>query len=410
MEAAVAATDRGKDSCQAAQAEAAPGAANAPFSALMSAALALPILVMPAKAGALENAEIGYRLLDYREDGGRMHIREPLIWSKGSSAQYDFAASGTVDIISGASPRYVSNLTGTPVQTLSGASIGDRRRAADAKITRRVDNLAFSLSRAVSFENDYSSRAFGVEVRADFAQKNTTLLAAFGRSNDRVGSVDDHALNERRDTTEFLAGITQIIDSRSVVLSNVSVTRGRGFYNDPYRFTLTFFPDARPPLSVPDTRPVERHQAAWLTRYRRAFPDWSSALALDYRYYRDDWGIHSHSLEAAWTRSFAEAWKIQPALRYYSQSQSDFYRAVLPAPQSGNFSGPTSSDQRLAGFGGLQPSIKVIYTFPGGTTFDAAIATYRQRADWKFGGGGNAEFAPFRADSIVFGVTYPFGS
>jgi hypothetical protein len=406
----VAATEPGKESCPAAQAEVAPGAANPSFSALMSAALTLPILVIPAKAGALENAEIGYRLLDYREDGGRMHIREPLIWGKGSLAQYDFAASGTVDIISGASPRFVSNLTGTPVQTLSGASIGDRRRAADAKITRRVENWALSLSRAVSFENDYSSRAFGVEVRADFAQKNTTLLAAFGRSNDRVGSVDDHSLNERRDTKEILVGITQIIDSRSLVQSNVAVTHGHGFYNDPYRFTLTFYPDATPPLSVRDTRPTERHQAAWLTRYRRAFPDWRSALALEYRYYRDDWGIRSHTLDAAWTRNIAEAWKIQPALRYYSQSQADFYRAVLPVPQSGSYSGPTSSDQRLAGFGGLQPSIKVIYTFPGGATFDAAIATYRQRSGWKFGGGGNAEFAPFRADSIVFGVTYPFGS
>jgi hypothetical protein len=374
----------------------------------MSAALALPILAIPTKAAALENAAIGYRILEYREGDGRMKVREPLLWAKGSLGQFDLAASGMVDLVSGASPQFVSNEGGTPVHTLSGASIRDRRNAAEVKVARRFEGWSLGLSRNVSFENDYASRAFGIEGKVELAEKNTTLHASFGRSSDQIGSADDATLHERRKTREVLLGVTQVIDPRSIVQSNLQFTRGKGYFSDPYRFTTTFFPGT-PPITVLDTRPGERKQTAWLTRYRRTLTDVQGVLALDYRYYTDDWGIRSHTFGAAFTRTLSEGWKITPGLRYYTQTAADFYRTLLPQSLRGTRDVPSSSDQRLAAFGGLQPSVTVTHTFGNGATIDVMVSSYRQRANWKLGGAGSEGFAPFSARSVMAGITWPFG-
>lgn len=387
--------------------------AISPLTALMSAALALPILALPNKAAGLENplenAAIGYRILEYREDGGRMKVREPLLWAKASLGQFDFSASGMVDLVTGASPLFVSNATGTPVQTLSGASIRERRDAAEVKIARRMDNWSLGLSRNVSFEKDYASRAFGIEAKVDLAEKNTTLQMGLGRSSDEIRSVEDPTLNERRRTREFLIGVTQIIDPRSIVQSNLQFTRGKGYFNDPYRFTTTFFSDAAP-IFYTDVRPGERKQTAWLTRYRRSMPDFQGVAAIEYRYYTDDWGVRSHTFDASFTRTIAEGWKVTPALRYYTQTQADFYRTVLPESIRGRQDVASSSDQRLAAFGGLQPSVKVTYVLQGGATIDVAVSSYEQRGSWKLGGSGSAGLEPFRARSVMAGITYPFGN
>jgi hypothetical protein len=375
------------------------------LNALLRAALALPIVPMAAKAGMLEGASAGMRWQDYREDGGRMHISEPLLWIKSPLGDdYEIFASGVVDSISGASPRLVSNQSGVPVQTLSGASIVDRRRAADVKLARRFEQFTISLARAVSSEKDYESHAGSIEAKLELNEKNTTLVLVKGMSNDRVGSVDNPALWERRDTREYLIGVTQLLSPVSLLQSNVSLSRGTGFYNDPYKFTLSFPPDGGAPILFPDRRPAERDQAAWLTRYRHYFRDTSAALQAEYRFFRDTWGIRAHTLEAAWNQSLSDQWKIVPSLRYYSQSSADFYRPVVsrPVPET------SSSDQRLAAFGGFAPGIKAIYAFGNGTIIDASYTLYRQRAGWKWGGGGSAEFVPLDARFFIVGVAHQF--
>src|SRR5471032_1549796 len=100
----------------------------------MQAALALPILVVPAKAGAADVGEIGITLLGYKERG-LMKVTEPVVWGHAQFLDvWEVQASAAVDIITGASPQLVSNVTGRPVQTISGASINDRRNTGDVKV------------------------------------------------------------------------------------------------------------------------------------------------------------------------------------------------------------------------------------------------------------------------------------
>ena len=378
-----------------------PGA-NA-LAQLAQAALALPILALPVKAGAAEVGEIGFSLLGYRERG-LMKITEPVLWGRMQFLEtWEIQASAAVDIISGASPQLVSNAGGKPVQVITGASVDDRRTTGDVKLTKRIGELSLSGSFAYSDEEDYRSKAFGLEGRYDLNQRNTTLVAGYGQSKDRVGSSDDPTLDEPRDTKEYLVGVTQVLSPTALVSSTLVRARGKGWYNDPYKLTFTFFPSGAPVLA-PDVRPDHRNTFVWLTRFRAHYPSARGTLQADYRYFSDDWGIRAHTLEVAWSQALNERWTLRPALRYYTQDAADFYSPTVTRPPPAVH----SSDQRLASFGGLSPSLRAILRFDDKTTFEATAGYVQNSRQFHFGGAGSDAFETLRAYYGLLGITYAF--
>lgn len=374
------------------------------FSALTAAALALPILVVPARAGAAETGELGFALLGYKERG-LIKITEPILWARATLAEvWEVQASAAVDIVTGASPELVTNITGTPVQTITGASISDRRKTGDVKVSRRFGEFTLGASRAISKEEDYRSHAYGIEARLDLDQRNTTLVAGFGKSNDRVGSAIKLDLDERRDTREYLIGVTRVLSPLDLIQSTVTAARGKGWYNDPYKLTLTFYPDNSLPAFVADTRPDHRDTLAWLTRYRRHFPSSGATLQADYRFYRDDWGIRAHTLDVAWQKTMNESWSLRAGIRYYTQEAADFYSPLVPRP----LPEVHSSDQRLASFGGLSPSLRAIYTHAGGMRVEGTLGYVYNAASLHLGGGKSDAFATLRAWYGIVSITHPF--
>jgi hypothetical protein len=369
----------------------------------MQAALALPILVVPARAGAADVGEIGITVLGYKERG-LMKVTEPVLWGRAQFLDvWEVRASAAVDIISGASPQLVTNASGKPVNSISGASITDRRKTGDVKVTRRFGDFALSASEAVSRENDYHSKAFGVEGRVDLNEKNTTLTAGFGNSDDHVLSRDNPLLNQPRTTREYLVGITQILSPTALVQSSLSTSRGEGWYNDPYKLTFTFFPSG-PPSLVPDVRPDHRDSWSWLSQYRKHFPDAHGTLQAEYRFYRDDWGIRAHTLELAWQHEINERWSLRPALRYYTQDAADFYSPVIPASHPAIL----SSDQRLGAFGGLSPSLRAIVHLDGGVVVEGTLGYIQDARNFHFGSSGSEAFETLRAVYGIIGVHRAF--
>lgn len=334
-----------------------------------------------------------------------MKVTEPILWGQATMDDvWELSGSAAVDIITGASPRLVSNASGQPVQTISGASISERRRTWDAKVGRRLGDLTLSASRAESHEKDYISHAFGLEARWDLNQKLTTLTAGFGRSNDRVRSTDDPTLDEHRGTDQYLVGISQVLSPVAAIQSTLTYSRGEGWYNDPYKFTLTFYPGGGLPALMPDRRPSSRDSWAWTTRWRRHFASTRDTLQADYRYYHDDWGIDAHTIEVAIHHPFSEAFALRPALRYYTQSSADFYSPVIPLPQPQIL----SSDQRLAAFGGLSPSLRAIVHCENGLRLEATAGYVYNSRSLHLGGSGSEAFQVLRAAYGLVSVSREF--
>ena len=389
-----------------------------PLAALIAAAMALPIVAIPVSVSAQttqssllpSGALVGLRSLWYREEGNRIKVTEPVAWMKTPIGEkWELAGSVTVDMISGASPIMLSNANGKPAQIFTGASITDRRKAYDASLTRKLGELnenTVGVSFARSDEKDYESKAYGLNATMDFNERNTTVAFGLGRRNDRVMSVTDPSLDRARDASEYLIGVTQLIDRRTLVQSNLTVTRLSGYLSDPYKLTFSLYRDGLRPTAilVKDLRPETRNQLAWLTRAKRALTEQGAVVAADYRFYRDDWGVRSHTLAGSWRQTLTEIWQLEGGLRYYSQSQADFYRQEITQRPVPTF---TSSDQRLGSFGALEPSIKVIAKLSDELSLDISYSRYMQRGNWKLGGGA-ADFEPLNARLINAGIVYRF--
>jgi len=362
--------------------------------ALLAAALTLPG-VMPACAlaqTAPDQGLIALKYVDYRDwqpGGDRIHVHSPSLYLRKPISD-SLAAEGSLvyDGISGASPLYHN--------TLSGASgkggVTDYRTAGDVKLTKYLDGAAIGVGTAISSERDYLSRALSLDFRISSDDRNRTYAFGIGGASDDIDSTNGIAEGKHRRTVDLLLGVTQALSAEAIVQSNLTWSSGHGYYSDPYK-TL-------------DVRPDHRRIVAWLTRYHQHLPRFDATLSLSYRYARDSFGSDSHTVEAAWHQPLPDGWSIKPALRYYAQAAADFYFDP-PFPQGFSFGEPYTADARLSAFGALNPGVTIAKLLPGGWQIDLKVEFYRQRSDWR-PGGGSPGLEPLLARWIQTGISRTF--
>jgi len=359
--------------------------------ALMAAALALPG-VLPSAAtaqtvpetGIVQFTYLGYR--DWQPGAKRMTVQSPALYVMAPFAEQWVVEAGLVyDGMSGASPVFFN--------TLSGATVTDYRTAGDVKVTRYFDRFSIGVGGAYSGERDYISRAGVLDLRWWTADKNTTLAFAFGGSADLIDPVNQIVVNQKRNTLDYMAGITQNLSPTAIVQSNLTYSTGHGYYSDPYK---TF-----------DTRPDQRRIFAWLTRYNQYFPQNDGTLKLTYRWLHDSFGDVSNMAEAAWFQPLPGGFSIQPNLRYFTQGAASFY--FNPPWPTGYVEGDLyTADTRLAAYGAFTVGLWGWKAFADGWTVDLKYQFYRQQPNWRLGGGGSPGILSFSANWIQFGVSKTF--
>lgn len=334
-----------------------------PFGALASltaAALALP--AFQAAAGARdETTTVSLRASQYLED----ELPQSQV-AGGSQERYDISAfrlraalpvlesfrvTGDLgyETLSGASPWYVvEGEDGQPMQIMSGATIDEERIDVSIDTRHYGQNSEHALVLGYSTENDYTAANVGVEGLYTLGDQHTSVNLGAGYSDDTVepteGGTLQRVVEEQRDAVDVVIGLTRILGARTVLQSAVSYTVQSGFLSDPYKLAMV---DG---VAVPDSRPDEREQFAWTTRLRHRLEDVPVSLHLDYRYFSDSWNVESHTLELALYQEWGDNWWLTPSLRYYSQSQADFYRPFYPAERA---DGHYSSDYRLSPYGAI---------------------------------------------------------
>jgi hypothetical protein len=365
--------------------------------ALIAAALALPgILPAPALAqSAPDEGVVAFRYYDYRDwqpGVDRMSVRSPSLYAfVPLSDSLTVEGSLVYDSVSGASPLYHDAVSGA-----SGRGIGDYRSAADAKVTKYVGDSSLAVGAAYSHEQDYISRAASVEWRTWSSDRNRTYAIGFGAAKDRINAVEGvnaPVLDRSRETYDYLLGVTQVLDAASVVESSITWSDGRGYFSDPYK--------------LHDARPDHRRILAWLTHYNRYFAAPDATLQLAYRYLDDSFGDRSHMLEAAWVQTLPHGFTLTPTIRYLTQSAARFYHDP-PFPQGFVPGDLYTADERLSAFGAVTLGLRIARELPHRVTIDVAFNAYRQRGDWRLGGGVSPGLAAFSARWIEFGIAKRF--
>jgi hypothetical protein len=345
--------------------------------ALTSGALALPGLAGSAQAdGAGDLFSLEYAFTWYEEDeidsslvspgsetermtiqSHQIHLDKP--WSGRVDLDFDLLH----EVMSGASPIFVEpGPGGEPQQVMSGATIEEQRTDFSSAVNVYFDTGRATGAFGVSTENDYLAISAGLEGVKHINEKNTSLSMGGGFSFDTIEPTDSDEYPLRPDKEEkqsynVFVGISQIINANAIVESTASYQRGSGFLSDPYK--EAFVGGNR----VADARPEARNGFSWLTRYRHHVDLLKGSVHADYRLYLDDWGITSHTLEVAWAQSLWDVVQIIPSMRYYTQSQANFY---APYFDQATDDGYNSSDYRLSPFGAISWGVRAETQFPTG--------------------------------------------
>jgi hypothetical protein len=252
--------------------------------------------------------------------------------------RFDAGVEIAYETMSGATPWYVvPGPSGEPLQVMTGATIEEQRTDITLSGNYYLDQGRAGAKAGVSVENDYLAISGGVEGERNFNEDNTSLTGGVGFSVDEITPTDADLYptrpeSEDKQSVSVFAGLAHVLGRSSVLQSTLSYQYAQGFLSDPYKQAFV----AGTPLG--DSRPDQRNQISWLTRYRHS-----------------DWGINSHTIEVAWYQALFDAIRLIPGIRYYSQSQADFYAPYYVAPRN---DGLYSSDYRLSPFGALSWRIK----------------------------------------------------
>ncbi|MEY2690116.1 MAG: hypothetical protein RL375_4316 [Pseudomonadota bacterium] len=254
------------------------------------------------------------------------------------------------------------------VHTLSSAS-PETRRQADLALTYEFDRSALTVGGGSSGERDYTSRWAQVGLRVDDEHKLTTLNLGASYTSNHTQAVIDHDAAPYIDTSfqsariqrgplgqqtlkagssqwGVNANLVQVLDRHSQAEGGVSYSRSSGYLSNPYKVTQVVFIDPSQQFQAPpdgffgnveallEQRPEQRRQWTASARYVRHFEASNGALHLGYRFYRDDWGVSAHTLDAAWAQPLDAGWLLTPRLRYYTQQAATFYTPYLVSDQA----------------------------------------------------------------------------
>ncbi|MGV3592615.1 MAG: DUF3570 domain-containing protein [Gammaproteobacteria bacterium] len=377
--------------------------------ALTASALALPGLAPPARGDAPPAfSTASLRVSTYREDDLDSAAR-----LAGSAERYDIdiyqlrlqmpvgdsyalTLNSSYESMSGASPWYtIRRGDGSTGVIMSGATISEQRRDLSANVRRYLDNGAIGITLGGSHENDFDALSGSIDAERHFNDKLTTLAGGLSYSDDELDPTQQQGFvrilaADKRSRSAFVS-ISQIVNQNDLVQTGISVTHLTGYLSDPYKLN--------------DKRPDERTQYAWTTAWRHFVPAANAALQADYRFYHDDFGIDSHTLDLAWHQNIGSDWQLVPGVRYYSQRAADFFTQQLVfAPFAAQ---PfQSTDFRLSNYGAWSGSLKVQWNVED---FTVSASAERYYADADF-----ASFDGLESPALVdftrlsFGLDYRF--
>ncbi|HKB89894.1 MAG TPA: DUF3570 domain-containing protein, partial [Opitutaceae bacterium] len=346
--------------------------------------LLLLAICLPRKASA-ENT-LSYKWQRYDESGDRMRITtQSGMLDAQLPAELRFKLSGVVDAIAGASPTGQAAPAGSdqvPVGHLT-----DHRKAWDADLSRQFGRFNVALGYANSREHDYISKGVSINTLTDFNQKNTTLLVGYSNLDDNV-KVPYAGIYTKKRADDVVVGITQLIDPETTLTFNIGYGQARGFLNDQYKViqkTAQVLPGIFIPFVYPENLPRKRDKESLLLSANHAFKDIHGTAEATYRYFHDNEGINSHTIELAWYQKVGERLILKPNFRFYDQTANKYYRVsldgtdVTPVNLPNGTGAKYTADYRLSALRTTDVGFKIIFTVREGLTLDASIDRYDMR-------------------------------
>jgi hypothetical protein len=406
--------------------------------------------------GAVEAQElmpwdIDTSMLIYSESDNRVRDVSLNLWARKEMREEKFLGlTLAIDSLTGASPsgavpanvvQTFTSPSGNALYTVApGAqaldtSFLDTRTALSASWEMPVARLGLlSVGANLSDEYDYTSTGVNARYARDFNNRNTTLSFGLALANDTVSPVGGSPIpfspmlgvgdlrnkdgDQSKDVTDWLIGLSQVINRHTILQINYSLSQADGYLTDPYKLLSVVDPVTGNPVAGPpgsgrfaylfESRPDARDKQSVYALLKRDFS--GDVLELSYRYMTDDWDVDSHTIEARYRFNFGASRYLQPHVRFYQQTAANFYSTVLfagaPLPAY------ATADHRLGEFDGLTLGLKYGQATQRGSEWSARIEYYTQSGNASPGAAvgalGNLDLYP-DLNALIAQFSYKFG-
>lgn len=427
------------------------GAARGSIRAALAAASAALLAPAVAQTGAPSPTWRGESaVLLYKESGGRVSAIEPVVSVRRTDGNDEtIGLKVTFDALTGASPNGAVPQPGPQTFTSpSGESqytVDGGRTPLDTSFRDARGALAFTLERPfgagrrlalganVSGEYDFQSLGVNGAMSFDLHDKNTTLSIGLALEADRIKAVGGmptglqpafaagaaRSGSASRQVVDLLLGVTQVMNRQWLTQLNLSLGRGSGNHNDPYKI-LSVVDGSTGLLSgdryVSEQRPDSRNRISlyWQNKIHLR----EDVVDVAYRYYSDSWGVRAHTLDTRYRFELGRGMHLEPQWRVYRQGAADFWRGWLV--EGANWSSTThtstlahaSADPRLAAFTAHTLGLKFGLPLDARSELALRLQAYRQQPKKPADAPGvlqTLDVAPvLKATTVVVGYTRDF--
>ena len=227
------------------------------------------------------------------------------------------AARYYLDVISSASPDVIS----------SASKYSDQREEFGLGVDFLNGNSLVQLSLSTSKEKDYQAETFGISTSHDFFNGLTTVNFGFSQGQDLVKRVDN-SFEADINRYHYRLGFTQVLTRSLLFGVGYEGISEEGYLNSPYR-SVRILGASRPEI-YPNTRDSQAVALRLVQGFSSPTRAIGSSLRAEYRYFRDNWEIRSHTLSLAYQKYFGTRWLGELRHRYYQQSAASFYSDDFP--------------------------------------------------------------------------------
>jgi hypothetical protein len=316
-------------------------------------------------ANTFEGSALGYG------EAQRVYVFEPSakITHLFTNAQ-SLSALAILDVITGASPT--GAVASTQTQTTTSASGGSSTSTSSQLPTHKFNDmrgaldlgwvspfgryLRSDLGTHASLERDYSSLGVSERLSIDLFQRLATVSVGGSYNDDGVFPKGGTPLGlsptriivstapQDKRVASGTVGISRILTRRWMMSVDGSRTVERGYLTEPYKIVSIVTPDSGNAVgSVTEKRPDSHDRRSIMASSVYSMVE--NVLYLSYRYYWDDWGVRSHTIDARYRIEMQDRSFLQPHLRLYTQTAADFFTYSLV--QGAPLPVYASADQRL---------------------------------------------------------------
>lgn len=333
-------------------------------------------------------------------------------------------ASGRAVTVYDPSAGLVYTSYNTPLAKLPLADFNDRRYAVDLGYATDLNSdNPLSVGANYSSESDFKSTSLRASLSHTLANGNTTLSIGGNYEKDTstpnfgipkpLGVTSNSASMQASDSktvNSLMLGVSQVMTRNWLMSANLSWGRTNGYQTDPYKVVSVVSSTTYRPWSyLYESRPDSRQRTALYVDNKFATGSWVTDIGA--RYYKDDWGIKSTTLELSEHIPVGSSAYIEPVLRFYKQSEADFFQYYLtstePHPEF------ISADSRLDAFKGITYGLRAGMNVAKNIEVYGMLQYYKQSAsnNATLPGSGNDNlnlFAGTNAVSALAGVKWRF--